>query len=267
MINIMKDQANFFEYINHSIVENKKLSHAYLIETKGYPEYKQVVLEFIKIILSLNLQSEEISKMKSQIDSNNYPDLNFIYPDGNFIKKDQLLALEEKYFKKSMLDNKLIYVIDPAEKLNSASANTILKFLEEPPENIIAILIAENKYNVLETIVSRCQCLSLINYEDYNYKNEILEFIQEMNTPKKILIKYDYYLENLFLDKNMCIENLKEIEEYLFQLLKSNQKNQNYYIKQIELIEKEKEKLQYNINIKLWFSNYIFQIIEVMRNV
>ena len=76
-----------------------------------------------------------------------------------------------------MLDNKLIYIIDPAEKLNPASANTILKFLEEPPEGIVAILITENKYNVLETIVSRCQCLSLVNDLEIEITEEINEFV------------------------------------------------------------------------------------------
>ena len=38
-------------------------------------------------------------------------------------------------------------------------------------------------------------------------------------------------------------------------------------INQIELIEQEKEKLKYNLNLKLWFMNYIYEIMEVEKNV
>ena len=53
----------------------------------------------------------------------------------------------------------LLFIIYNAEKLNTSSANTILKFLEEPEENIIAVLTTDNRYQVLDTILSRCQNL------------------------------------------------------------------------------------------------------------
>lgn len=268
MNKIIKEQSCFFEYVNNSIIKNNKISHAYLIETNGYIEYKEVVLELIKTILSLNKTEKEKEKISNQVNNQIYPDLKFIYPDGNFIKKEQLLSLEFDYSKNSMLDNKLIYVISPADKLNLSSANAILKFLEEPPDDIIAILVTENKYNVLETIVSRCQCLSLINYGSCNYREELIEFISELQTPKKILIKYDYYLEKIFFDRNSSLESLKFMEDFLFTRLKeNNNKEYNFVINQIQLIESEKEILQYNINVKLWFSNYIFKIMEVNNNV
>ena len=84
--------------------------------------------------------------------------------------------------------------------------------------------------------------------------------------PKKVLIKYDYYLETLFSDRSVATENLKMIEEFIFEDINDNAQ-QNYILEQIKLIESEKEKLQYNVNMKLWFSNYIFNMIEVIKNV
>ena len=269
MDDIKQQQEKFFEYINHSINLNKKVSHAYLIETNGYKDYQKVVIELIKNILSLDQDEKTVIKINHLLDTNNYPDLKIITPDGNFIKKEQLTLLENQYSKKSMLDNKLIYIIDPADKLNASSANTILKFLEEPPEGIIAILITENKYNVLETIVSRCQCLSLTNYIHDDIPEQIIEFFNDLNHPKKILIQYEYYLEKLFSSKNDATNNLKLIEELLFEKLKENILNdtKDNIIAQIKLIEQEKEKLQYNLNLKLWFMNYIYEIMEVEKNV
>lgn len=265
MDDIKKQQERFFEYINHSIILNKKISHAYLIETNGYKDYQKVVIELIRNILSLDQNEESITKINNLLDANNYPDLKIINPDGNYIKKEQLIVLENQYSKKSMLDNKLIYVIDPADKLNESSANTILKFLEEPPEGIIAILVTENKYNVLETIVSRCQCLSLTNNIQENIPEQIIEFCNDINHPKKLLIQYEYYLEKLFSTRNDATNNLKLIEEFLFEKMKKNiiENTRDNLINQIELIEQEKEKLKYNLNLKLWFMNYIYEIMEV----
>lgn len=269
MDDIKKQQEKFFEYINHSIVLNKRTSHAYLIETRGYSEYQKVVIELVKSILSLDQDEETVKKINNLLDTKNYPDLKIINPDGNYIKKEQLILLENQYSKKSMLDNKLIYIIDPADKLNTSSANTILKFLEEPPEGIIAVLITENKYNVLETIVSRCQCLSLTNNIDEDIKEEIIEFCNDITNPKKLLVKYEYYLEKIFSTRNDAIDSLKLIEEFLFKKMKKDilENKKDNIIEQIKLIEQEQEKLQYNLNLKLWFINYIYEVMEVEKNV
>ena len=61
-----------------------------------------------------------------------------------WIKKEQLLELQEEFMTKGLLTSKKIYIITDATKLNTSSANSILKFLEEPADNIIAILLADN---------------------------------------------------------------------------------------------------------------------------
>ena len=43
-----------------------------------------------------------------------------------------------------------------------------MKFLEEPADDIIAILIADNRYNLLPTIVSRCQIISFYRVTNSN---------------------------------------------------------------------------------------------------
>ncbi|MDG5816035.1 DNA polymerase III subunit [Chitinispirillales bacterium ANBcel5] len=52
-----------------------------------------------------------------------------------------------------------IAIMDGADMLKKESANTMLKTLEEPPNNTLIILIAEKNYTVLPTIISRCQLL------------------------------------------------------------------------------------------------------------
>ena len=50
-----------------------------------------------------------------------------------------------------------IILITPAEALNLASANALLKMLEEPPANTLFLLVASQPQRLLPTIMSRCQ--------------------------------------------------------------------------------------------------------------
>ena len=52
MKNILEEEPKLFEFINNSIVKNKKISHAYLIEVFDDSCYKQKIKEFVKILLT-----------------------------------------------------------------------------------------------------------------------------------------------------------------------------------------------------------------------
>ncbi len=47
-------------------------------------------------------------------------------------------------------------IVSPADKLNAAAANALLKTLEEPPAGATIILIAESASRLLPTVASRC---------------------------------------------------------------------------------------------------------------
>jgi DNA polymerase III subunit delta' len=50
-----------------------------------------------------------------------------------------------------------VYIVDAAEALGQQAANALLKTLEEPPEDVVMILLATTFDSVLPTIASRCQ--------------------------------------------------------------------------------------------------------------
>lgn len=54
-----------------------------------------------------------------------------------------------------------IAIIDCADELNRASANALLKLIEEPPERALFLLIAHQPGRILPTIRSRCRKLAL----------------------------------------------------------------------------------------------------------
>ena len=54
-----------------------------------------------------------------------------------------------------------VILISPAEVLNGASANALLKMLEEPPANTLFLLVTSLPQRLLATIVSRCQAVDM----------------------------------------------------------------------------------------------------------
>lgn len=54
-----------------------------------------------------------------------------------------------------------IVLIHPAETLNTASANALLKMLEEPAVGVVFILVTHQLQRLLPTITSRCQKISM----------------------------------------------------------------------------------------------------------
>lgn len=54
-----------------------------------------------------------------------------------------------------------VIIISPAEQLNNASANALLKILEEPPANTLFLLVTSQIQRLLPTIMSRCQKIDM----------------------------------------------------------------------------------------------------------
>lgn len=174
-------RKKFNEYIS-KYIKNDRINHAYMIET-NYTDKVTLAKELVNLIIKND--SVTIDDMIKN------EDLIILSSDTNLILVKEIENLKEKFKTKSIYDKKRIYIIDGAEKLNDSSSNKLLKFLEEPEQDIIAILLTNNKNKVINTIVSRCQ---------------LLRFILNENKFKKI---ENDYIENMF-DFLMNIEENKE---------------------------------------------------------
>ena len=273
-------QSLFYEEIENC-VKNKKISHAYLIETNGYSESEQLIFCFIKELFGAFIEDkEERENVFNLLDNNSCYDFISIEPDGAWIKKEQILDVKEKFMTTSLKNNPRIYLIKEADKLNKVSANSLLKFLEEPEGNIIAILVTENRYKVLETIRSRCQIYSLVNTEK---KEEItdIELIEKIVDcfEKKGQASIAYLptiLENDYRNKEFWItafnkmivlyENaVRKREKLLFQdygsildlIIDYNSLQQT--INKITVLFETISKLEYNLNITMMLDKFIIE--------
>ncbi len=54
-----------------------------------------------------------------------------------------------------------VVVIQPAELLNAAAANALLKTLEEPPANVMIVLVSHQPRRLPATVLSRCRKLAV----------------------------------------------------------------------------------------------------------
>ena len=171
-----------------------------------------------------------------------------------------------------------IYVIFEADKLNSSSANTILKFLEEPEQGIIAFLVTKNRYQVIDTLVSRCQILSLHSHYSMEQFSDTARFVEKITANVNFYLDFKSILEENMPDKNVAQSLLNDIEFFFHQVLLSkngqdtsleitsafeNIKKESI-IKYISIIEEEKSKLIYNINYKLWLDHLLVRFLEVL---
>lgn len=190
-----ESQPIVYQILKNAII-NDKCSHAYLIETGGFYDSFNFTMSFIKSLLcpQKKLTKENCGNCHQceVINSKNFPEIEIIAPDGLWIKKEQLQKLQKEFNTKALIGNKRVYIITKADRLNKSAANSILKFLEEPDNNLVAILLADNIYNVLSTIRSRCQILKL---KSSNISNENLTPIQKL---KQITIT-----QNNIVDENI----------------------------------------------------------------
>lgn len=272
-------KKKFIDYID-KIIEYKRVSHAYLIEIDNDKDMIYIY-DFIKMILCdcLYQKIDKNNNIVKLIDNNNYPDIKIIEPDGNWIKKTQLLELQKEYNNKSLLGKKRIYIINKAERLNSSSANTMLKFLEEPEEDIIAILITDNRYHVLDTILSRCQILNLKeDYYNIEKEDEIMDLIECFINPNNFFLQYNYLMNKEIVDKTIFKEKLQKIEHIFINYLnckfekslENTEKDLNILLKKcddkdiikyISIIEEEIPNLEFNVNFKLWLDSFFSKLV------
>ena len=272
-------------------IKNNKCSHAYLIDANNYSKALDLAIAFAKYILCPNCYTNsENCKNCNQcrnIDNREFIELKIIEAEGQWIKKNQLEELQLEFSKKSVLGNKKIYIINGLEKLNVASSNSLLKFLEEPEEGIVAILITNNINQLLDTIRSRCQILKLnptkndmgntltfLGNNLYNNKIDIENYINnEDNLIKveKIINFIKYYEENhlntlIYVNKlwNQYFKERQEIINAFNILLLFYKDVFNYqlktkvvifkeYVKEIEYVSKKNK-----INVIIAVEKYRF---------
>ena len=259
-----------------SSIDNNTISHAYLFSGPTGIGKLTIAKEYAKYILNTD-------------NLNTSPDYKYICrkEDKKNILVEQIRenVVDDIYIAPSSGDFK-VYIVDDAEYLNDTAQNSLLKTLEEPPKHAVIILIASSSANLLPTVISRIYKVNFSKLDksmvdkyikdnlNISLDSDILEFVDgsigfAMEIINENLIDDLNKIKELYMniiDKDVvqCLKKTEEIDftkkyilDYLEHILFLNGK----YLC-TEVIEKSKERLQYNGNYDIVIDNMILKCIE-----
>ncbi len=202
--------------------------------------------------------------------SKNHPDITTIAPEDNKknIAVDQVRELRQEAFIRPHKSVKRVFVIDKADTMNAASQNALLKVLEEPPEAVMFLLIAENNAAFLDTIISRCVVLNLTAQQG---EEESTKFERAADDFLKYLMDNDQYnmllVTNAFSKKRVETDNfLKALKSAVANRVKADPKS--HFAKPLMAFYNEipnyEQQLFTNINLSLFFCNVVCSAIQIV---
>lgn len=248
-------------------IQLNNVFHSYIFEGSE-EEVRNQCVEFSKRLLNSNSEFENLVEI--------------ITPQPNIIPIDTIRELNKKVYEKPSNKNYNIYVIEKSDKMRVEAQNALLKTLEEMPSYSIIIMTTDNRFKLLDTIISRSQIISLNKAFEIDFSNEVI--IQTIDLIKKSLDNNFYLInkeKNIFKvlseDKEIVLHTLtkvfsdaftkdvKLIDNIKYKSIIETLKNFNKIeIEEILLkIDKIKELLKVNINFQLALEDLIFNIMKI----
>jgi len=144
-------------------ISRDRIAHAYLFYGAEGVGKKTVAEVFAKALNCAkgrdSLDACDVCPSCLKIDHGNHSDVITIRAQGQFIKIQEIRELQEQMKFSPFEGGKRIFIIGDADRMNIASANAILKTLEEPSASNILILITSRPHQLPATVLSRCQQL------------------------------------------------------------------------------------------------------------
>lgn len=187
-------------------VDNGTLSHAHLII--GPNGIGKSILARIFALKILNKDKD--------ID---YVDIVNYRPSKASMGVDEVREIIEEVSKRPYEGDKKVIIIHEGSKLTIQAQNALLKTIEEPPQGVYIILLAESLETLLETIKSRCQVYKLTplnNKQIEKYINTLGNYSEE---EIKASLAYGEGIPGK-AERLLNDDNLSELREIIVKLLK-----------------------------------------------
>ncbi|MBB5174926.1 DNA polymerase III subunit delta' [Texcoconibacillus texcoconensis] len=160
---LAEKQATVVQMLKNSILK-ERLAHAYLFEGKQGTKTDLMAFQLAKAFLCQKRGDDaepcHTCEHCRRIDSGNHPDLHLIQAEGASIKVDQIRHLLKEFSYQGLESTRKVYIVEEADTMTNSAANSLLKFLEEPGGESLAILQTTKRHAILPTIQSRVQVLS-----------------------------------------------------------------------------------------------------------
>lgn len=146
-------------------LESGKLAHALLIEGPAGTGKTALATAMVALLLCREPREFACGECRSckLLAGAAHPDFFDLQPEegSEVIKVDQVRAMICKLDLTTSISMRKLAYIHPAEKMNSAAANALLKSLEEPAGDAVLILVSDDPGRLPVTIRSRCQSITI----------------------------------------------------------------------------------------------------------
>jgi DNA polymerase-3 subunit delta' len=163
-----------------------RLNHALLI---CGPEGSGKATLALEISAALNCENKKSSSAPlpcgqcntcRRILDGNYTDVKILKRDPSkaTIGVEELRLFREDMFLSATESDYKVYIIEDADKMTVNAQNALLKVLEEPPSNVIMLLLAEEGDRILTTVKSRSQFIAMQRFS----AEELLEYFKNFRS-------------------------------------------------------------------------------------
>lgn len=177
MANFLDLEPIYHQYWHklQTIINNHRLAQSLLFVGTASSQIDLLIRRLMAALLCCKGENEPCLECPDCLMSlqNEHPDLLLIQPEkaGTAIKIEQIRTLQTEIYQTTQRGNCRFILIKSAENMNKASANALLKILEEPPEHCRFILIATHLATLPATILSRCQLWRINSTDNSDYAN------------------------------------------------------------------------------------------------
>lgn len=265
--------------------QKNKIANAYIIYGGDKTERNRLAV-FLSSLLNCreNLPCMECRSCK-HISRGVHPDVKWIIPTKSVLAIDDVRAVKENIYLAPYEGNKKIYIFD-IDYMRDESANALLKILEEPPPYSVLVILSSNISFFLPTIVSRCQKLRL-NYrlpdngdgfipaqnefvlmlkqaraeKFFEFCRSVDAFVKsnEREDVEKWLSSAVFIYRDIFLSKYKVAKNLRLETGAGMEICE----DVNDSIKAMEYLLEIKDRVKYNINLRLGLENLFLQVAQL----
>jgi len=192
---------------------NGRLAHAYLFEGPEGVGKRLMALALARAAFCQDRSGCGNCPACRKVDHNNHPDLHLLEPDGAAIKIEQVRNIQKELSYRPLEAPLKICLIDGADRMNQAAANSLLKTLEEPRGDALLILLSARPESVLSTIRSRCQRLPFARLPQSMLRGVLIEQLGVDETQGHVLaaLSEGSFKKALGKDRNLYLEDRQDI--------------------------------------------------------
>ncbi|KAF1297078.1 DNA polymerase III subunit delta' [Enterococcus sp. JM4C] len=238
-----KNQPIVFTQLQKSF-EHGRLAHAYLFEGESGTGKHEASIWLAKHLFCSNLQNNQPCNQCNncqRIERSEHLDVQSIEPEGQTIKVDQIRKLQSEFSRSGFETKQKVFIIKDADKMNSSAANSLLKFLEEPVGQFLAILETDSVGRILPTIQSRCQILHFQPLSKELLQTKLMENGLGQQTAKLLSSLTNSFAKAVEISQNEWFNEARDSVQQWFNYLKEADPQAFIYV-QKKLVKVFKEK-------------------------